>query len=214
MDTEGIIKLCAGMKLSAEEGVAVHIEGAMKEDGARKLSLCLMRASSPGKGRPPGSSSKSHGHGHGIPGSKPMIDGSSSTKRDHSISGKVGMVAANGNPHQNLVEEIMETGVHESLNHENGRHQEFREEADHMEIVALDGTGQIIRPIAAKVQPEEVDPVFYFKSQGPRKVSWKRLARMAQDEGQSTDVVDRKKREKCEVLILSSLSAKKTEVAQ
>ncbi|KAL5803424.1 hypothetical protein ACOSQ4_031729 [Xanthoceras sorbifolium] len=41
MDTEGIIKLCAGMKLSAEEGVAVHIEGAMKEDGARKLSLCL-----------------------------------------------------------------------------------------------------------------------------------------------------------------------------
>ncbi|KAL5738562.1 hypothetical protein ACOSP7_031323 [Xanthoceras sorbifolium] len=97
-----------------------------------------MRASSPGKGRPPGSSSKSHGHGHGIPGSKPMIDGSSSTKRDHSISGKVGMVAANGNPHQNLVEEIMETGVHESLNHENGRHQEFREEADHMEIVVSD----------------------------------------------------------------------------
>ncbi|KAH7543859.1 hypothetical protein JRO89_XS15G0033400 [Xanthoceras sorbifolium] len=74
-----------------------------------------------------------------VVGSKPMIDGSSSTKRDHSISGKVGMVAANGNPHQNLVEEIMETGVHESLNHENGRHQEFREEADHMEIVELIG---------------------------------------------------------------------------
>ncbi|KAL5835241.1 hypothetical protein ACOSQ4_014738 [Xanthoceras sorbifolium] len=42
MDTKGITKLCEGMKLSREEGVAVSIEGAMKEDGIKKISLCLV----------------------------------------------------------------------------------------------------------------------------------------------------------------------------
>ncbi|KAL5762831.1 hypothetical protein ACOSP7_019095 [Xanthoceras sorbifolium] len=42
MDIDGITKLCANMNLSAEEGAVVHIEGVEKEDGVKKISLCLV----------------------------------------------------------------------------------------------------------------------------------------------------------------------------
>ncbi|KAL5847391.1 hypothetical protein ACOSQ3_010915 [Xanthoceras sorbifolium] len=43
MDTEGITKLCAGLKLIEEEGEAVHIRGTVKADGMKKISLYLVR---------------------------------------------------------------------------------------------------------------------------------------------------------------------------
>ncbi|KAH7570831.1 hypothetical protein JRO89_XS05G0200800 [Xanthoceras sorbifolium] len=42
MDTDRIIKLCARLKLSADEGKAVEIEGEVKEAGLKKISLCLV----------------------------------------------------------------------------------------------------------------------------------------------------------------------------
>ncbi|KAL5865350.1 hypothetical protein ACOSQ3_002864 [Xanthoceras sorbifolium] len=42
MDTDAFSKLCARMKLSEEEGKTVNIDGVVKEDGLRKISLCLV----------------------------------------------------------------------------------------------------------------------------------------------------------------------------
>ncbi|KAL5851838.1 hypothetical protein ACOSQ3_006956 [Xanthoceras sorbifolium] len=42
MDTDGITKLCANINLLAEEGAVVHIERVEKEDGVKKILLCLV----------------------------------------------------------------------------------------------------------------------------------------------------------------------------
>ncbi|KAL5851494.1 hypothetical protein ACOSQ3_006612 [Xanthoceras sorbifolium] len=42
MDTEALAKLCANMKLFAEEETTVNIDGMAKEEGMRKTSLCLV----------------------------------------------------------------------------------------------------------------------------------------------------------------------------
>ncbi|KAL5782425.1 hypothetical protein ACOSP7_007454 [Xanthoceras sorbifolium] len=42
MDADNVASMCAGMKLTEEESVAMNIAGATKMDGMEKLSLCLV----------------------------------------------------------------------------------------------------------------------------------------------------------------------------